>query len=160
MKIENTPENKAAFYGQYIGSDLDAIPLNGSSKLTVSNFASVVRHSNVAVSLKPLSEITEEEAMEIALALWPHSEEVGVLLLEARIDFKNRTHNSDFTLWFDGEIIPDPDEEGEYPDGFGPLFVLFVYDFLRSRGFAIPWWDLSVDDLVEYGWVRLTVSQN
>lgn len=28
-------------------------------------------------------------------------------------------------------------------------------DFLRSKGYALPYMDLSVEDLVEYGWVKL-----
>ncbi len=28
-------------------------------------------------------------------------------------------------------------------------------DYLRSKGYAVPWMDLSVDDLVEYGWVKI-----
>ena len=33
--------------------------------------------------------------------------------------------------------------------------VLNVYDFLRSKGYALPWMGLSVEKLVEYGWVVL-----
>ena len=28
-------------------------------------------------------------------------------------------------------------------------------DILRSKGYALPYMDLSVEDLVEYGWVKL-----
>lgn len=28
-------------------------------------------------------------------------------------------------------------------------------DYLRSKGYALPWMGLSVEDLVEYGWVKL-----
>lgn len=30
-----------------------------------------------------------------------------------------------------------------------------IVDFLRSRGYALPWMGLSVDQLIEYGWVKL-----
>ncbi|MFD2961595.1 MULTISPECIES: hypothetical protein [Olivibacter] len=38
--------------------------------------------------------------------------------------------------------------------------VIFAYkphmvDYLRSKGYALPWMGLSVDDLVSYGWVKL-----
>ena len=32
---------------------------------------------------------------------------------------------------------------------------LHVFDYLRSKGYALPWMDLLVEDLVEYGWVKL-----
>ena len=30
-----------------------------------------------------------------------------------------------------------------------------IIDYLRSKGYALPWMNLSVDDLVEYGWIKL-----
>ena len=28
-------------------------------------------------------------------------------------------------------------------------------DILRSKGFAVPWMDLEVEDLIDYGWIKL-----
>ena len=28
-------------------------------------------------------------------------------------------------------------------------------DCLRSKGYALPYMDLSVDNLIEYGWIKL-----
>lgn len=28
-------------------------------------------------------------------------------------------------------------------------------DYLRSKGYALPWMDLSIEDLIEYGWIKL-----
>ncbi|MGH2666095.1 hypothetical protein [Flavobacterium sp.] len=28
-------------------------------------------------------------------------------------------------------------------------------DYLRSKGFALPWMELSVEKLIEYGWIKL-----
>lgn len=33
----------------------------------------------------------------------------------------------------------------------------YVFDYLRSRGYALPWMGLSVEQLIEYGWVKLIV---
>lgn len=32
----------------------------------------------------------------------------------------------------------------------------FDVDFLRSKGYAIPWMRLSVEEIVEAGWIKLT----
>jgi hypothetical protein len=32
-------------------------------------------------------------------------------------------------------------------------------DYLRSKGYALHWMDLSVEDLVEYGWIKLNNSR-
>lgn len=36
-----------------------------------------------------------------------------------------------------------------------PLKVIQVIDYLRSKGYVLPWMGLSVEKLVEYGWVKL-----
>lgn len=33
-------------------------------------------------------------------------------------------------------------------------------DYLRSKGYALPWMNLSVDALVKIGWVKLRVPKN
>ncbi|MDV3490968.1 hypothetical protein CMV03_07160 [Elizabethkingia anophelis] len=30
-----------------------------------------------------------------------------------------------------------------------------IIDYLRSRGYALPWMEISVQKLIEYGWVKL-----
>ena len=30
-----------------------------------------------------------------------------------------------------------------------------INDFLRSRGYALPWMGLSVEKLIKYGWIKL-----
>ncbi|KPE51012.1 hypothetical protein [Chryseobacterium indologenes] len=40
---------------------------------------------------------------------------------------------------------------------------LYIYqinsaDFLRSKGYALPWMGLSVEKLIEYGWIKLRES--
>jgi hypothetical protein len=34
-------------------------------------------------------------------------------------------------------------------------FSVKAADYLRSKGYALPWMDLSVDNLLKYGWVKL-----
>lgn len=38
---------------------------------------------------------------------------------------------------------------------FNDIISQFEADYLRSKGYAVPWRDLSVDDLVKFGWVKL-----
>lgn len=33
--------------------------------------------------------------------------------------------------------------------------ILSEVDFLRSKGYAVPYMDLSVKDLIEYGWIKI-----
>lgn len=42
-----------------------------------------------------------------------------------------------------------------YGRGAGHSWTSSEIDYLRSKGYALPWMDLSVEDLVDYGWVKL-----
>ena len=35
------------------------------------------------------------------------------------------------------------------------IYHIYHVDYLRSKGYALPYMYLSVEDLVEYGWVKL-----
>ncbi|MCT4086648.1 hypothetical protein HZP82_04560 [Elizabethkingia anophelis] len=37
----------------------------------------------------------------------------------------------------------------------GDSLEQFEVDFLREKGYALPWMGLSVEKLIEYGWVKL-----
>ena len=34
----------------------------------------------------------------------------------------------------------------------------YEIDYLRSKGYALPYMDLSVEDLISYGWIKLKVN--
>lgn len=36
------------------------------------------------------------------------------------------------------------------------IMTPFMCDYLRSKGYALPWMWLSVEQLVSFGWVKLT----
>lgn len=38
---------------------------------------------------------------------------------------------------------------------FKKEFDLSQGDFLRSKGYALPWMGLSVETMIEYGWIKL-----
>lgn len=42
-------------------------------------------------------------------------------------------------------------------DKIGNYFLgdLYITDYLRSKGYALPWMGLSVDQMVEAGWIKL-----
>ncbi|MDV3751168.1 hypothetical protein CMU19_07195 [Elizabethkingia anophelis] len=42
----------------------------------------------------------------------------------------------------------------------GDSLEQFEVDFLRSKGYVLPWMGLSIDDLIKYGWVKLKKVDN
>ena len=61
-------------------------------------------------------------------------------------------HNTSISVWGNGHWVGDG-----YKYDMKTLSVKMAntVDYLRSKGYALPWMDLSVEDLVKYGWIKL-----
>lgn len=146
MKTQNTLENKAAFFAQYWGQEVCVYPPNGlAGKFgginIVSWMISSVDISDFYLQLTPLSQISDEDVMEVAKIF-------------------NIGHLKGSTVPLIKGILQALD--GNTPKSETTEFVLHwlhAQDFLRSKGYAVPWRDLSVEDLVSYGWVKLKTEQ-
>ena len=128
MKIENTLENKSKFFAQYWGQHL----------IIMGSFLRIIDHVTLCnienddiLQLKPLHKISDEYIFE----------------LTSHLDFDNSEINE-----FKDLIIRNNNEWYNY---FDKQEIIFVYDYLRSKGYALPYMDLSVEDLIEYGWIKL-----
>ena len=131
MKIENTLENKAKFFTQYWGQDVLCRVIFGKNKNEIIMHNTPCSNLKLGeiidsyLELKPLSRISDEDAIEI-------SKEYPAFGSDIRNSVKELFQEFD-------------DLELSIKTG----------DYLRSKGYALPWMDLSVEDLVEYGWVKL-----
>lgn len=141
MKLENTLENKSKFFVQYWGQKCGKNKY-GNLSVNKSNILNITH-----LELKPVSQISDEDAIEL-MRLKIVSK--GVVDIET-IEIENKTLDGytfivKYKNWDDERV------------GFifnGHTNPLSFYDFLRSKGYALPWMDLSVEDLIEYGWVKL-----
>lgn len=135
-KLKNTSENKSRFFGQYLWQIVvdreDSFSDCGCSMLHYSHLEmSTIK--NKFLRLTPLSQISDEDVM-LFFELSPQKvflSNMGYITKESPVG-KIRNLMSSF------EYIPSN-----------------VVDGLRSKGYALPWMGLSVDDLVNYGWVKL-----
>jgi len=136
--MENTIENKAKFFAQYWGQRL----LNGKSIVPIRRKISKFDYINV----KPISSITDEDAIELgkicglAMNIIGHRDADKVVLYD---DSYKLYINFSSYIWKqkNGAIYHQA--------------TLKFYDYLRSKGYALPYMGLSVEVLVEYGWVKL-----
>lgn len=141
--MENTLENKARFYSQYLFTgvifkyqntswgkeivdkesalDLSILDLIMSHTDIHEDYANKVR--NGFLDLKPLSSITDEDAFNYAKNYlgWTDPEDYKKWFLDQGCQIKGHRHA----------------------------------DYLRSQGYALPWMGLSVETLVEFGWIKL-----
>lgn len=157
MKTENTLENKAKFFAQHIGNQV-YIPDGTNQKLTgvfkgnyLSNRAkewwfSINEEKDLTLLLKygslqlnPLSQITDEDL------LWCYHKYSEIIGYDYTMDFKGCLSSARNT-WLTH-------------NGYNDLqkYILLV-DFLRSKGYALPWLDLSIEDLLNYDWIELNLK--
>lgn len=145
MKTQNTLENKAMFFAQYWGQKVFKTSIN-QEKPHKNNFGKTIVFKDF-LELTSLSQISDEDAIEL-MRLKIVSK--GVVDIET-IEIENKTLDGytfivKYKNWDDERV------------GFvfnGHTNPLSFYDYLRSKGFAVPWMDLEVEDLVEYGWIKL-----
>lgn len=150
MKTQNTLENKAKFFAQYFGQEIAEITKGnythkiGSIELINSTVLSLVTSERILkikykLKLKPISKISDEDALGVYNS--------------CKQDWLLYSFRSDKPKIDKGRCIAkDVDNGGTY---WFPGMLISVVDFLRSKGYALPWMDLSVEDLIEYGWIKL-----
>lgn len=123
--MENNLENKERFFVLYWGQKV----LKTSTQLVnVSNVWNL-KHESFYLELTPLSEISDEDAIEISMIFSDNQN----LCKELHADRGRRILNS------------------------GKVKIKSI-DYLRSKGYALPYMDLSVEDLINYGWIKLRTN--
>ena len=149
MKTENTLENKSKFFAQYFGqkvllheSDMDDIQLflNNEMGGDIKNWL---------LYLKPFSQISNEDTIQGIMFTYNKTyEDLG-----ESVEGKHYNTFSSIKTTRVGENFKTSRSihhwNGDRKIGSKE------YDYFRSKGYALPWMDLSVEDLVEYGWVKL-----
>ena len=130
MKTQNTLENKARFFAQYFGQHVLYFSSDFLRKIDNLTLNSI--EDDDFLELKPLSHISDEEVVEVA----------------------KLTHGSKFLEQVFTALPKDKVTKyiRHITDG---LKNYSKFDYLRSKGYALAYMDLSVEDLVEYGWVKL-----
>ena len=137
MNTENSQLiEKSRFLAQYW--DVEVLYVEGVGLVKVSKGAWDLNLSDFFLQLKPILSITDDDALEASDLLGSATH----LTLESRItQFKQLFETPNF--WVKQTNIPLNRS-------------LLIFDFLRSKGYALPFMGLSVEKLVELGWVKLS----
>lgn len=133
--MENNLENKAKFFAQYWWQKLFVI--NGNNEDTYNNWRTEDLDKGYML-LTPLSDITDEDAVEVYDLVYVSDFKPKFKIGEIKKTLLKNFHE-------------------EFTD-FSPKDFLLIFDNLRSKGYALPWMGLSVEKLIEYGWVKLKTS--
>lgn len=144
--MENNINNKAKFFALYFGQKFvhtgEGRPIKALGNEIVMNYENSDKfqlccYSNQrAVELKPLSEITDEDAVELAkiMGMQEETEYVFIGKILANNVFDNSDEMSETTIY---------------------NMHCQATDYLRLRGYAVQWYDLTVEEQVSRGWVQL-----
>lgn len=134
--IENTTENKAKLAGLYYGQKVIRETKYELSPLCKVFPIFLEEIEKWHLELKPLSSITREDLIAIGFNF---PDDVSEITIEISPD----SYIKHWTGIEQSRLI----KEG--------YLTLKDFDYLRSKGYALPWMGLSVEKQVEYGWIKL-----
>lgn len=159
--IQNTQENKARFYALHWGQYVIVDPKNTYIRISSGVFE-VERIFRVGadynyiyphikdgyLELTPLSQISDEDAIICAKLIYKYDDTPSGKIAS------ERSHTAENGKDYVIESIQDSDGV------FHSVVSFEVVDFLRSRGYALPWMGTSVETFIEWGWVKLKGGEN
>lgn len=156
METEMTNELKAKFFAQYWGQKV----LTSKNWETEGDPEYVCgpyfdgNYEGHYLLLKPLSSITDEDAIEVAKILYPGYKgewqvcDKGAALLKLR-----NNKGSMLIIW--------KDLSGQYGVNDLDYYLLpNVVDYLRSKSYALPFMGISVNQLTTAQWVKLITTNS
>lgn len=146
---------KAAYFAQYWGQNVLICTYQNTHNVKEVNGAyMLVNQPDEHLLLTPLSAITDEDAIEVGKILFGEKYSNGKCYSPENgesyyitVHIPETTINQSVELYFDGHL--------RNMNGYGLQNVLQVYDYLRSKGYATPFRNYSVEQLIEMGWLKL-----
>lgn len=93
----------------------------------------------IYLELKPLSSITDEHAF-------------GLVKITKSWNENNYLNQDEAFEWLDEILNNNGNTYADYVSGFQ---MLEIFDYLRSKGYALPFMGLSVEELESFGWIKL-----
>lgn len=132
MKAEINNENKAKFIALY----------TPYGKLFYRFGVEQMKLENIILNLKTLSKISDEDSIQ-----------VFDYIFGGKDANKNKSINEKIT--FGKEWASCYGKFFNYGSGHFGYETGNVIDLLRSKSYALPWMNLSVDEMIEAGWIKL-----
>lgn len=152
--MEKNLDNQASFWAQYWGQ---FILVKGQTTMYVNEvtFPKFIAMKDYQLQLKPISLITDEHAMEL-IKLKFHNDKGNVDEIIRIYDIEKAFDRKGFQLSLSATI-----EHERWNDFVERIFIgdeklySFYADFLRSKGYAVVWNGITVEEQLEYGWIKL-----
>lgn len=160
--MENNLTNKAKFFALYYDQQILKVDNQNFTGLVSPDLAKVL---NSYLELKPVSSITDEDALELIKIYGTDGGDKGYNLKVSRksglgvsFNFNRYGYLMSFMLLDKGGCINNYYERYPTHQHFTVLDVEGI-DYLRSKSYALPFMGLSVKQQIEYGWIKLTSNE-
>ena len=164
MEIDNKVGSECAYRAQYLNQKVfiksDLAKSQGYIDLLTPE--KLLKYPGY-LGLRPLSSITDDEAIEVAKingvtdfveadksqeieSIVRQGDQINVYYWVQTSYEYNDYKRYPFSIYFDGEMCNHMGCNAN---------VSHAIDYLRSQGFALPWRGLPVEKQIEYGWIKL-----
>lgn len=147
--MENNNQNKTLYFAHHYGQLVyrhRTWKSNEKSWGLNKDWLDVYSVNSGYLLLTPLSQITDEDAIEVAKAYKSNVRGYGSLGISFIEKEELMRAGREFTTRLDGN----------YWNNFANITnMLCAFDLLRSRGYALPFMGLKIEKLIEYGWLKL-----
>ena len=148
--MENTLINKDIYFAQYWGQD-NLVEPDGTFKVW---FTSDKGLENAYLLLKPLSAISDEDAIEVAkFAISEYYKEENEKQ-EFPKEFTISRNKFDVEISY-GVFVVNIHLSTAIVNVANEGACLHCYQYLQSKSYALPFHGLSVEELQSRGWLRL-----
>lgn len=138
--MKNTLENKAKFFAQYwgqkVGREGTSVENDGFERNYIINHFTIQNIDYDYLELKSLSQINDEDIIKVAE-------------LRGFVNIKSIKND------YNGFWVKFLGNEHTKWVFFNELYQPEI-DYLRSKGYALDWNGITVEEQVEFGWVKLT----
>ena|SRR5690606_29772386 len=166
----NRLENKANFFALYWGKDVANIRLPHEEEYR-GVIDSITMDHITHLELKPLSSISDEDAIEVAKILNKETrnnfrtrfiyeiiKKTDGVYVDVKADYSDIKSANPKQVYVG--VIDISNFRWVYKGESNSQMVGVCIDYLRSRGYALPFMGLSVEELVNRGWVKLKGGVN
>lgn len=143
MKTETNLENKAIFFAlHWMQSIIQDVENSGKIQIYPVHPSNMYRFEESILLLKSVENISDEDVIELFQIKRPHWSCVA-----GDEELRSWGHSEQYISYI--KIMAGK--------GLIELYIenAFVVDFLRSKGYAVPWLGLSVQEMVDAGWIKL-----
>jgi hypothetical protein len=130
----NKTDVKCRFFMNYYGQEVFAIDEKEAIRINSKTISYMGQKS--FLRLKSVSKITDDDCILIFNKFYPNA--IRYSDAEKVYDIKATIKSN-----FSEDVIIDND-------------FIFYTDFMRSKGYAVPFMEYSVEDLISFGWVRFS----